>query len=179
MKNKILSFWENIEWKSYKVLDERVLRGSAWIMFLLWIIAFINGFVLQNYIVIPYISWFLLLNFLIGVFINPKFAPTMFISKLITLKQNPLYVWAIQKRFAWSLGILLATFIFWLSFKLITDIKFFPPVCMLCLICLILLYLETAFGICVWCKLYFLAIRLRLIKKPKETPNCIGDSCEI
>lgn len=179
MKNKILSFGENIEWINYKVLDERVLRGSAWIMFLLWIIAFINGFVLQNYIVIPYISWFLLLNFLIGVFINPKFTPTMFLSKLMVFKQSPLYVWAIQKRFAWSLGILLSLSIFLLSFKLLTNINFFPIICMLCLICLIFIYLETAFGICVGCKLYFLAIRLKLIKKPKEKPNCIGDSCKI
>jgi hypothetical protein len=40
---------------------------------------------------------------LVGVFINPKFAPTMFISKLMVSKQDPLYVGAIQKQFAWSL----------------------------------------------------------------------------
>ena len=32
---------------------------------------------LQNYIVIPYIAGFLMLNFMIGIFINPKFSPTI------------------------------------------------------------------------------------------------------
>jgi hypothetical protein len=103
----------------------------------------------------------------------------MFISKLMVSKQDPLYVGAIQKQFAWSLWILLTTVVFWLSLKLITNINFFPPVCMLCLTCLVLLYLETAFGICVGCQIYFLAIRFKLIKEPKEKPNCIGESCKI
>jgi len=44
---------------------------------------------------------------------------------------------------------------------------------------LILLYLETAFGICVGCKLYFLSIKLKLLKKPAVRPNCMGDACEV
>jgi hypothetical protein len=44
---------------------------------------------------------------------------------------------------------------------------------------MILMYLETAFGICVGCKLYAYAIRLKIIPKPKEKPNCMGDSCAI
>lgn len=40
--------------------------------------------------------------------------------------------------------------------------------------CLLLLYLETAFAICIGCKLYFPAIRLELLKKTEVTPNCMG-----
>ncbi|SEH05303.1 Uncharacterised protein [Candidatus Venteria ishoeyi] len=81
-------------------------------MFLFGLVAFINGFILQNFIVIPYISGFLLFNFLIGIFINPRFAPTMFIATWIVSKQTPLYVGAIQKRFAWSLGVGLVAIVF-------------------------------------------------------------------
>ena len=175
----LISFGEYVEGKSYKVVDERRMRASAGIMFLLGIIAFINGFILNNYIVIPYISGFLLLNFIIGVFINPKLSPTLLIARFAVRKQSPLPIGAIQKRFAWSLGLVLSAVIFGLSLLLIGDKTYFDSVCFLCLICLILLYLETAFGICVGCKFYYLAMNLKLIKKPTEKPNCMGDACEV
>ena len=174
-----LSFGEYIEGRGYKVLDERRMRASAGIMMLLGLIAFINGFILRNFIVIPYISGFLMINFMIGIFINPKFSPTVFIGYLFVRKQSPLPIGAIQKKFAWSLGLGLATVIFVLSLYLVSDPTYFDPVCMLCLICLFLLYFETAFGICIGCKLYYLFIYLKILKKPKERPNCMGDSCEV
>lgn len=174
----IISFGKYIEGKSYKVLDERNIRASSGIMFLVGIIAFINGFILQEYIIITYISGFLLLNFMIAIFINPKFVPTMFIGWIFIRKQSPLHIGAVQKRFAWTLGFILSAVIFVLSFFLLKDVTYFEPVCMLCLICLLLLFLETAFGICIGCKTYFLALRLKLIKQPEEKPNCMGDACD-
>lgn len=175
----IISFGEYIEGKNYKVLDERRMRASAGIMLLLGLIAFINGFILQNFIVIPFIAGFLMLNFMIGIFINPKFSPTVFIAYLIVRKQSPLPIGAIQKKFAWSLGLGLSLVIFSLSLMLVSNVAYFQPVCILCLICLVLLYLETSFGICLGCKLYYLAIRLKLLKEPEEKPNCMGDACEV
>ncbi len=175
---KIISFGEYIEGTNYKVLDERRLRASAGIMLLLGIIASINGFILQRYLIIPYISGFLMLNFIIGIFINPKFSPTVFLGYLFVYKQSPLPIGAVQKKFAWSLGLVLSGVIFGLSLFLINDVSYFEPVCLLCIICLILLYFETAFGICIGCKLYNLAIFLKLLKKPAERPNCMGNACE-
>lgn len=173
----IFSFGEYIEGKNYKVLNERVVRGSSGIMLLVGFIAFIYGFVIKEYIVLPYLSGFLALSFFIAVFINPKFAPTVFISWLFVRKQSPFFIGAIQKRFAWSLGLGLTTTIFVLSLFLLSDESYFDPVCMLCLICILLLFLETAFGICVGCQLYHLSVRLKLIPQPKEKPNCMGDAC--
>lgn len=48
----IISFGEYIEGKNYKIVDERRMRASAGLMLLLGLIAFINAFILQNYIVI-------------------------------------------------------------------------------------------------------------------------------
>ena len=175
----IISFGEYIEGRKFKVLDERRMRASAGIMFLLGLIASINGFMLQRFAVIPYFAGFLVLNFVIGLFINPKYSPTVLIAWLFVSKQSPLPIGAVQKKFAWSLGLALSTTIFVLSILLLKDTTYFGTVCMLCIICLILLYLETAFGICVGCKLYFLAVRLKLLKKPIEKPNCMGDACEV
>ena len=175
----LFSFGEENKELGYKTLDERVMRGSAGIMLLFGVIASINGFVLKNYSVIPYISGFLMINFLIGIFINPKFSPSVILSKLFVKNQSPLPVGAIQKKFAWSLGLAMSVTIFILSFSLLKDASYFNIVCMLCMICIALLYLESVFGICVGCKLYFLGIKLKLIKEPKIRPNCTGDSCAI
>ncbi|MEZ5198741.1 MAG: DUF4395 domain-containing protein [Bacteroidales bacterium] len=173
----IFSFGEYIEGRNYKVLNERVVRGSSGVMLLIGFIAFIYGFILNQYIVLPYLSGFLALSFLIAVFINPKFAPTVFLSWLLVRKQSPLPIGAIQKRFAWSLGLALTTTIFIMSLFLLSDASWFEPVCMLCLICLLFLYLETVFGICVGCQLYHLSVRLKVLPKPKEKPICMGDVC--
>jgi hypothetical protein len=93
----LISFGEYMEGTNYKVLDERIVRGSAGVMFLLGIVAFINGFIIKNYIVIPYISGVLALSFMIAVFINPKFSPTVFIATLMVSKQSRLPIGAIQK----------------------------------------------------------------------------------
>lgn len=174
----LFSFGKNIEGRSFKVLEERNLRASGGLMFLLGLIAFNNVYFLQNYEVVLYVSGFLMINFFIGIFINPKFTPTMFVGWLFVRKQTSIYIGAIQKRFAWSLGLSLATLIFVLSIFLQNDVSYFEPVCLLCLICLFLLFFEVAFGICIGCKLYYLAIYLKLLKKPEEKPNCMGDACE-
>ncbi len=176
---KIISFGKYVEGINYKVLNERQVRAGSGIMFLFGLVAFINGLILKNYSVIPYISGFLLLSFLIAVFINPKYSPTMLLGSIFVWKQTPLYIGAVQKRFAWSLGIALSGAIFVLSIFLLKDASYFESLCRLCIICLILLYLETAFGICVGCKIYYLSIKMKLIKEPETRPNCMGDSCDV
>ena len=178
-KMSIVSFGKYEEGINYKVLNERQVRASAGIMFLIGLMASINGLILKNYSVIPYLSGFLLFSFSIAVLINPRYSPTMMLGYIFVRKQTPLYIGAVQKRFAWSLGMAMSAAIFVLSIFLLTDATYFEPLCQLCIICLILLYLETAFGICVGCKLYFLAIRLKLMKKPTVRPNCMGDACEV
>ncbi len=94
------SFGEYIEGKSFKVLDERIIRANSGVMFLIGLIASINGFILQKYEIIPWLIGFLALSFFIAVFINPKFSPTFLIARLLTYKQSPLPIGAVQKRFA-------------------------------------------------------------------------------
>ncbi len=142
---KIFSFGDYSEELGYNILDERRMRGSAGIMLLLAIIASINGFVLRNYEIIPYLTGFLMVNFIIGIFINPKFAPTHLLSSLMVRKQSALPIGAIQKRFAWGLGLTMVSVIFVLSLFLQNDASYFEPVCGLCMICIILLYLESVF----------------------------------
>ena len=78
----IISFGEYIDGHNYKVLDERSMRASAGIMFLMGTIASINGFILDEFEIIPYIAGFLAINFIIGIFINPKYSPTLLLAYL-------------------------------------------------------------------------------------------------
>ncbi len=174
----IFQFGKQVAEIPYKVLDEREVRANSGIMLLIGSIASINGFIFQRYEILPYIIGFLFLNFALCV-VNPYLSPIFQLGRLLTRKQSPLYIGAVQKRFAWSLGTILSLTIFILTFSLQKDASYFDPVCGLCVICLILLYLESAFGVCVGCKLYFGAMKIRLIKQPAVKPNCMGDSCTI
>ena len=175
----IFSFGEHVNGIDYKVLDEREVRASAGLMFLMGLVAMVPAIFFQNYTLIPYMSGFMMLSFLISVFINPKYSPAQILAKLITYKQSPIYIGAVQKRFAWSLGLAISAVVFFLSIPLQNDPSLFEPTCMLCLICMLLMFIETAFGICVGCQIYFLAVRLGIMKQPEVKPNCMGNSCEI
>lgn len=176
-----ISFGATVHGFPFKVLNEREVRGISGTLLLLGFIAFIYTFILSNYNVLPYISGILLFHFTVSVLINPSFSPVTQFSRWLVRKQDPIYIGAVQKRFAWTLGILLTLtiFIFSILLKTTEDIRYFQPACSLCVICLLLMFLETAFGICVGCKLYFFAIRIKLIPKPAVMPNCMGNACEI
>jgi len=118
-------------------------------------------------------------SFLISVFLNPKYSPSNIIARLIVGKQKPIYIRAVQKRFAWSLGLAISSVVFFMSFPLQNDPSMFGSVCMLCLICMILMFIETVFGVCVGCQIYFLALKMKLMKQPEVKPNCMGNSCEV
>jgi hypothetical protein len=83
--------------------------------------------------------------------------------------QTAEYVGAPQKRFAWGIGLALATLMMYAV--VLNDVR--GPINMItCLICLLLLFFETAFGICVGCKLF------NLLNKEKAQ-LCPGNVCEI
>ena len=79
------------------------------------------------------------------------------------------YVGAPQKRVAWSLGLALGLFMYWLVFKEVNMgwMNFAG-----CVTCVTLLYFETAFGICLGCYLY------NVFNKEKAQ-LCPGGMCEV
>lgn len=151
-----VGFGEDIDCISYKVLNEREDRASAGIMFIMGLIAVVAGVFFDNYKPIPYVSGFMMLSFFIRVFLNPKFAPSNMIAQLIVSKQDTIYIGAVQKRFAWSLGLAISSVAFFMSIPLQNDPSLLGSVCMLCLICMLLMFIETAFRICVGCQINFL-----------------------
>ncbi len=175
--SQVFDFGERVEGYEVKVLNERELRAGAGILFLVAFISFVNCLVMKNIVILQTFVWLFLAEFTIRVLINPKYAPSLLLGRFMVNNQIPEYVGAKQKRFAWSIGLLLAIFIF-----LMTTVFPSPTpigeeslhnalIGLSCMICLVLLYFEAVFGICLGCKLY------NLFNK-EETQYCAGATCE-
>jgi hypothetical protein len=166
---KMIQFGETVEGYDIPVLNEREIRASAGILFLfalmsLIIILFLGHFFLIKYFIIAFLT-----DFIIRVFVNPKYAPSLIIGRMIVRNQTPEYVGAKQKKFAWTIGIALAVLMF-ISFIVINAYS--PITGISCLICLVFLFFESAFGICLGCKFYSLFYK-------KKAQYCPGEVCDV
>lgn len=165
----IKQFGENVLGYNIPVLNEREIRAAAGIMFLATFISLMLILFAGNFIPIKYVIIVFLIDFSLRLFVNPKYSPILIIGRFIVSNQNPEYVGAEQKKFAWYIGLLLSISMFVLlvvinAFSFITGV--------VCLICLILMFFETAFGICLGCKLY------KLFNK-QNAQYCPGEVCDL
>jgi hypothetical protein len=168
LTNKIIQFGENVKGYNIRVLNEREIRAAAGIFFLAIFIALMLILFKSNFLPIKYIITVFLTDFIIRVFINPRFSPTLIIGRLIVGNQVPEYVGAQQKKFAWIIGIILSG----IMFTLMVVVNSYSPITgVICLLCLVFLFFESAFGICLGCKFY----RLFYKEKPQRCP---GEVCE-
>jgi hypothetical protein len=88
---------------------------------------------------------------------------------LIVRNQVPEYVGAKQKKFAWIIGVVLAT----TMFVLVVVVNSYSPITgIICLICLIFLFFETSFGICLGCKFYSMVYK-------EKAQYCPGEVCDV
>ena len=106
-----MKFGETVPGYNIPVLNEREVRASAGILLAfisvsIMRVAFVGDFQMLKFFVITFIA-----DFIIRVFVNPKFSPTLILGRLMVSNQVPEYVGAAQKRFAWIIGLSLATII--------------------------------------------------------------------
>ncbi|MDZ4714866.1 MAG: DUF4395 domain-containing protein [Cytophagales bacterium] len=166
--SKSNQFGENVEGYAIPVLNEREIRATAGILFLFMFISIMIVIFKGDFLMLKYMVSIFLADMIVRVFISPKFSPLLIIGRMIVSRQTPLYVGAAQKKFAWIIGLVLSGTIFILlnvvnSFSVITGL--------ICFVCLIFLFFETAFGICIGCKVY------GLFNKDKAQ-YCPGEICD-
>ncbi len=166
-KNK--QFGETVEGYNIPVLNEREIRAAAGILFLAVFIALMQIVFNGNFLPIKYMVTIFLIDFLIRVFINPKYAPSLILGRLIVSRQNPEYVGAVQKKFAWIIGVIMAATMFVLMVVLNTYSAISG---IICLICLIFLFFESAFGICLGCLFYGWFYK-------EKAQYCPGEVCDM
>ncbi len=169
MNRSIFQFGEQRPEFAVRVLNERAVRASAGILFFFAFIAFMNAFLLGNFQPTRLFVVVFLLEFAIRIFINPRYAPSLIIGQWVVRKQQAEYVGAPQKRFAWSIGLVLALAMLYL---MVLNNVVGPINMIVCSVCLLLLFFEAAFGICIGCKFY------NLLNKEKAQ-LCPGGVCEV
>jgi hypothetical protein len=160
----------------YPVVNEQAVRAGAGILFLLGIFAFFHAFYLEEYVYIQFIVVFFWFDFLMKSVVGTAFSPVSILAHRIVATQTPVYVGAIQKRFAWSIGFILASIMMILIF--VFGIIGLPNL-IICSICLTFMFMESAFSICVGCKIYNLLLAWGIVTMPVHKPVCAGNSCAI
>ena len=168
-KTRLIQFGEEVAGFNTPVLNEREIRAAAGILFLVMFSSLVLIFFKKDFLLIKYVLVGFLTDFIIRIFINPKFSPTLIIGRIIVSGQVPEYVAAPQKRFAWKIGFVLSGLMFFLlvvnnTYSIITSLT--------CLLCLAFLFFETAFGICIGCVFYQWFYK-------NGTQGCAGDSCTL
>jgi len=166
---KTIQFGETVEGYNIPVLNEREIRAAAGILFLviffaLILIMFKNDFLLAKYSITIFLT-----DFIVRVFVSPRFSPTLIIGRLIVRNQVPEYVGAKQKKFAWMVGVGLSGTMF--IFMVLVN-SYSPITGIICLLCLIFLFFESAFGICLACKVYKIVYQ-------EKAQYCPGEVCGV
>lgn len=147
----IVKFGEDVEGYRIPVLNEREIRAAAGILFVLMFLAILLVILKGNFLLLKFAATIFLVDIVIRAFVNPRFSPSLVLGRLIVRNQAPEYVGAPQKRFAWFIGTGLASVMFGLQ---VLANTYGPITGIICLICLIFLFFESAFGICLGCKVY-------------------------
>lgn len=167
--SKIFKFGEDVAGYDIPVLNEREIRAASGILFLMMFISIMVVILTNDFLLLKYAVTIFLTDILTRVLISPRFAPSLILGRLIVRNQVPEYVGAQQKKFAWIIGIVLAVIMF--ALQVVVN-SYSPITGLICLICLIFLFFETAFGICIGCKMYSLIYK-------EKAQYCPGEICEV
>jgi len=160
---------------NYPVLNERDARAAGGIMLMFAVFSFAQAFLLKQFVFLQIFVILFLVEFWIRIIINPNYAPIYALGKLLVKKQIPEYVGAIQKKFAWAMGLILAVSMFFIA--VVYEVRGIIPFS-ICGVCIFLLWAESTLGICVGCKIYGWLIKIGIIK-PKVRAACPGGVCSI
>lgn len=160
----------------YPVLNERAIRAGAGIMFVLGFFAFFQAFYLRDFIFIKVFVLFFFFDFFMKVIVGTKFSPISQLANLIVSNQQPEFVGAIQKRFAWAIGLTLSGTMVLLIYAF--GVQGLPNL-IICGTCLTFMFLETSFGICVGCKIYNALLQWGVLPTPEYKPVCPGNVCAV
>ena len=167
-KNFLTEYGEHVPGYDVTVVNEREARAAAGILFMLGMIVIFVGIGYNHIIVARVYLAFLFIDFTARM-ISPKYAPSLLLAKFFVRNQKPEYVGGLQKRFAWTMGWFISLPMMW-WFVLHWDITFYKV--MVCVLCLSLMFLESAFGICVGCMIYKWIVR-------EDPKHCPGGVCEV
>jgi Domain of unknown function (DUF4395) len=156
------------------MVNENAVRAAAGLTMVTGAVAFSYAYFDKQYVPLQVVASLFFVEFLIRVTLGLRYSPFGALAHAITLRSRPQWVSATPKRFAWTLGLAMA-----LAMTVITNsgIRGYLPRT-ICLICLTLMWLESALGLCVGCKIYGLLARRGWIRVGPGDESCAGGVCE-
>lgn len=158
---------EWVEGIDISVVNERAIRASAGILFVIGFSAWLSGVITGDLQFMRGFGILFAFEMFLRLFVGTRFTPTIALGTLITRPQRPEWVDAAPKQFAWWLGFVMALLgclsLGWLGLPAIIAQ-------VICGGCLLLLYAEAAFGICLGCE-----ISRRFGRTKPQL--CAGDTC--
>lgn len=161
-------FGEKVAGYDVPVLNEREVRAAAGILFFITTVVFLGAWHADLMLPAQMMIIAFFIDFVIRV-INPRYAPSLILGRIAVSNQVPEYTAAAPKRFAWVLGLILASI-------MIVTLIFLRQMSMMnftiCGICIVLLFMESSFGICLGCLVYNKLLG-------KEVALCAGGVCEV
>ncbi|MBP7822973.1 DUF4395 domain-containing protein [Candidatus Gracilibacteria bacterium] len=168
MNRPFFSFGEKVHNYDITVFNEREIRAAAGVLFVGAFIAFMNAFLIGNFEILKVFVIAFFLDFTIRLFVNPRFSPSMILGRIAVHNQVPEYAGAPQKRFAWAIGWIMSLIMIIVVVVLGYQGLFGR---IMCVLCLTFLFFESAFGVCVGCKMYTFFTH-------KKAHLCPGGACE-
>lgn len=189
---------------SYGFVDENEIRIATWITLVLGLTTFFLVLLKAEYTIAFYIIIPIWLDFILKVFISPRWSIFWSFVRLFLDTKNAVWVGAVQKRFAWGIGLFISTFVLYCLVLLsgeffnvsspevsrileITQMNIAswalivapitPPV-ILCVLCLIFMWSESVVGYCIGCSIYK-QLTKRGWMKEYENQNCVNWVCTV
>jgi hypothetical protein len=156
------------------VVNENEARAAAGLTLVTGAVAFSYAYFDKQYALLQVVASLFFVEFLIRVTLGLRYSPFGVLARAMTVRPRPQWVSATPKRFAWTLGLGMAA-----AMTAITNsgIRGYLPRT-ICLICLTLMWLESALGLCVGCKIYGLLARRGWIKVTSGGESCASGYCE-
>jgi hypothetical protein len=156
------------------VFNEIEARAAAGLTMVAGAVAFSYAYFDRQYIPLQAVASLFFIEFLIRVTVGLRYSPFGAVAHAMTSGRRPDWVAAAPKRFAWTLGLAMA-----FAMTVITNsgIRGYLPRT-ICLICLTLMWLESALGLCVGCKIHGLAVRrgwTRIVPAGEVCVDCVRE----
>lgn len=160
----------------YAVVNERAVRATAGLMMVSAAVAFALAYFDDFYLPLQVFTLVAAADFGVRLFSGlATLSPFGRLGAWLVRRQRAEWVGATQKRFAWSLGLMMASLVTYLLHTGSTG----GLSTALCLTCIALMWMEASLGICVGCRLFDALIRAGVIKRPENRPACPGGVCTI
>jgi hypothetical protein len=161
-------FGEKVAGYDVPVLNEREVRAAAGILFFITTVVFLGAWHADLMLPAQMMIIAFFIDFVIRV-TNPRYSPSLILGRIAVSNQVPEYTAAAPKRFAWVLGLILASIMMvtLIFMRQMSAVNF-----SICGICIVLLFMESSFGICLGCLVYNKVLG-------KEVALCAGGVCEV